>query len=781
MGLRVGSESDDTISADGTAKEDRLSGELFPGEVFAGRYEVQAPLGRGGMGAVYRVLDRKLDEIVALKLLTLGTERAVERFLREVRLARRVTHPNVARTHDLGEHAGMHFLTMEYVRGTALDRLLDDRERLDAARAAQSAEQIAAGLSAAHEAGVVHRDLKPANVLIGEDGRVVLTDFGIARAARADTRTHETGALVGTPHYMAPEQVLGKTVDARADIYALGLILFELVTGALPFEAENPLAVAVMRIHEAPRDPRSVASVPDALAEVILRCLAREPDARPQSATELRAALAAFRGGTLDVAPRSVTPSGVSLFAPISPGQRAVAVLPFVYRGSADHDYLGEGLAEELIDVLSRTKGLRVLALGATRRFAEERDPARIGAELGADAVVDGTVQLAGDRVRIAARLVDSDSGVQRWSERFDGRFEDVFTLQEKMGRRVAESLRLEIDAAAHRRTAPQEAIELYLRARRNLRTDLMRRSEETVSMLERCLELAPGFAPAYPAHAMACVRAWWSGERDIEQQRGIRARASVGRAVERAPEQADTHLASAMIAVQDGRYREAALALAKSLEIAPTLADAHQYLGDLQAEAGRPREGAERLRLAMELDPSLSIGHVTLARLAALDRDWDRAAAHLEQVSGASQQALPMLMARMRYALWRGDREGARQMTAAFSTMPGSGPERMTTLARVAIGELDPAILANLLDEMEQWLSNPRFASMLLQFTTEFASAGGAHDLALEALRRAAEGVLIDLEWVRRCPLLEPLHASPIYARARSLVEDRAAELWQR
>ncbi len=779
MVLPVSSPEDDTLSADGT-EETRGTVDLAPGRVFADRYEVQALLGRGGMGEVYRVHDRKLDEVVALKLLTLGTDRAVQRFLREVRLARRVTHPNVARTHDLGEHGGAHFLTMEYVRGTALDEVLDEHGKVPPARATQIAEQIATGLEAAHAAGVIHRDLKPANVLIGEDGRVVLTDFGIARAARTDTRTHETGALVGTPHYMAPEQVLGKKVDGRSDVYALGLILFELLTGALPFDDENLLAVAVKRVQEPPPDPRSLGDVPDALAELTLRCLAREPDARPQSAADLRTALAAFRSGTAEQV-RLTTPSGASLFAPISPGRRTVAVLPFVYRGSADHDYLGEGLAEELIDVLSRTKGLRVLALGATRRFADERDPARIGSELGADAVVDGTVQLAGERVRIAARLVDSDSGVQRWSERFDGRFEDVFALQESMGRRVAESLRLQIDAAAHRRTAPQEAIELYLRARRHLRSDFVRRGEETVAMLDRCLELAPGFTPAYAAHALASVRAWWSQERDVGRQRGQRAKESVARAVERAPEEPDTQLVRAMLATQNGHYRESAVALAKALELAPTLADAHQYLGDLQVEAGRAREGAKRLRLALELDPSLSMCHVSLARLAALDGDWERAEEHLERLQDGTRLNVPVAMSRIRYALWRGDRDEARRTVDALETTGGDAAMRIVALGRVALGDIDPETVAGQLKEVEEWLSNPRFTSMMLQISAELFSAGGAHDIALDCVERAANGVLIDLEWMRRCPTLEPLRERDGFARALAQVDERASELWQR
>ncbi|MCZ7677946.1 MAG: FlgO family outer membrane protein [Sandaracinaceae bacterium] len=560
---------------------------------------------------------------------------------------------------------------------------------------------------------MVHRDLKPANVLIGEDGRVVLTDFGIARATLTDARTHDTGALIGTPHYMAPEQVLGHPADARADVYALGLILYELLTGRLPFEAESPLAVAVMRTHEAPPDPRTFASIPDPIAELVLACLARDPDARPSGAAAVRDALRALRTGTgeLPARDRPATPSGVSLFAPMSPGQRAVAVLPFVYRGDPESDYLGESLAEELIDVLSRTKGLRVLAIGATKRFADERDPGRIGLELGADAVVDGTVQLARDRVRISARLVDSDSGVQRWSERFDGRVEDVFELQERMGRRVAESLRLEIDAAAHRRTAPQEAIELYLKARRHIRNDLITRAAEAVEMLDRCIELAPSLTPAYATHAMASVRAWWNERRDEGgARRQRRARESVQRAIDRAPDAAETHLARAMLALQTGEIRETSSALARALEIAPTMAEAHYYLGDLQLEAGRLAEGRRRLELALELDPSLVVAHIALARGAALERRYEDARAHLEALSARGAASIPHAMARLRFALWQGDEGGARDVLAQVQSLGSDAARHVSTLGRVALGEVPPEAARAFLAEVPGWLANPRF-----------------------------------------------------------------------
>lgn len=776
----VGLNDDETITADRTFSDRPHVAALVPQQLFAGRYEVRSLLGRGGMGAVYRVLDRKLDEEVALKLLTLSTERAVERFLREVRLARRVTHPNVARTHDLGEHDGVHFLTMEYVRGRALDRVLDEEQKLAPERAARIAVEIAAGLEAAHTAGVVHRDLKPANVLIGDDGRVVLTDFGIARATQLETRTRETGTVLGTPDYMAPEQMMGQRTDARCDIYALGLILFEMLTGRLPWEADTPLATVMMRMHRPPLDPRTLGPVPDALAELILRCLERDRERRPGSAAEVAALLSPFVHRSGATSPRQSTPSN-AWFAPMSPGGRAVAVLPFVYRGAAEHDYLGEGMAEELIDVLSRTQGLRVLALGATRRFADARDPAVIGAELGADAVVDGTVQLAGSRVRISARLLDTDTGLQRWSARFDGSFEDVFALQERMGRRVAESLRVEIGAAAHRHTAPQEAIELYLRARKELRQNVVQPTE-TLAMLERCLELAPGLLPAYPAHAIAAVRAWWRDEPAPDRSRGQLARESVARASRLAPDLAETHLVQAMLAVQEGHYRQGSQALARALEIAPTMADAHQYLADLQVEGGRPHEGKRRAQLAHELDPSLTAPHVTLARIAALDGDFDSA---LERLLRAEKMlpstTIALVVSRMRYGLWSGDHDAARRAGQELLHFGTDASRRLALAASVGVGDVPIERLAPMLDRVPQWADNQRYASLMYQIATETFCSAGAHDLALESVRRASEGVLVDLEWMRRCPLLAPLRTNPIYIEAFARVEQRADAIWKR
>lgn len=269
--------------------------DLALGTLFTGRYRIERLLGEGAMGRVYRTLDEDLGEPVALKVLLVELTRdatAVERFRREVRLARRVTHPNVVRTHDLGHHEGVYYLTMEWVEGKPLDVLLRERGPLPLSTVLELGQQICAGLQAAHAVGVLHRDLKPSNILLAADARVAITDFGIARSLVGDEDGAQTVGVLGTPHYMAPEQVEAEALDARTDVYALGGILFELLTGRLPFAGKTPLAQAVARLRSAPLDPRSLVVLPEDVAALVERCLARQPDQRPGSAAEVSEALA---------------------------------------------------------------------------------------------------------------------------------------------------------------------------------------------------------------------------------------------------------------------------------------------------------------------------------------------------------------------------------------------------------------------------------------------------------------------------------------------------------
>ena len=822
--------------------------------LYAGRYQIERMVGRGGMGSVYRALDVMVGDVVALKILdasVAGSGDQIEWFRREVRLARRITHPNVARTHDMGEQAGAHYITMEFVEGTTLQDLLRTREAaagegegegkrrrqaLAPARAARIALAVSEGLSAAHAAGVVHRDLKPANVLIDLNGRVVLTDFGIARTLADENAGARTQGVVGTPLYMAPEQLSGLAVDQRADIYALGLMLSEMLTGELPFAGQTPIATALARLTQPPPDPRVVRpELPEALAELVLQCLAQKPDERPASAAavaeRLRSWLVAV-GEPLTGVPTVTMLAGVGVghasvpeqmtptqqqpmttgptsspggltqgmtrggygtathntralrpLAPVPTAERALAVLPFRYIGPPDQSYLGDALTDELIDVLSRTRGLRVLGSGATAKYRSDRDPRAVGTDLGVDAVVDATVQASARQVRVAARLVEVASGTQLWSEKFESGLEDLFELQDRICKRIAEALRVELSTSAHASDAPAEAISLYLRGRRKLLAFQVVGPDGAMELLEQSLEMAPMLQPAIACHAIACLRAWFMPRSFIadEGQRdwGQIARESVARALAEAPELAETHLARAMLAVQLGEWREAVKALVKTLEIAPTYAHAHQYLAQLQCEAGNTKEGAERAKLAIDLEPSLSVGLFDLARLHALRGERDESERLLLQLTD-SRMRNATAQQRMRIAGWFGDMDAVRAINATLPIEEADGfSNYASNYARALTGELDREATDAMARGMTSHVPSPRFYTLMCQACTEIYATRGFPEEALIYFLKAADSVLIDIEWTDRCPSLKAVRALPGFAEGRRKVRQRVQAMW--
>jgi eukaryotic-like serine/threonine-protein kinase len=283
----------------GTVASAVQAGGITPGQRFAVRYEVKEVLGVGGMGMVFKAVDSELGEVIAIKtlkaeLLTQDAN-ALERFKSEIRLARRISHRNVVRTHDLGEFSGVYFITMEYVEGTTLKELVQKRGRLPIAATLTVAKQLCRALEVAHEQGVIHRDIKPQNMVVEPDGVLKVMDFGIARLAKRQSGMTEQGMVVGTPEYMAPEQLMGEEIDARADIYAAGAVIYECLTGTPPLTAENQFTLVAKLLEETPQPPISVnAEVPQALSDLVMRTLSKKAADRPQTALELHDLLAAI-------------------------------------------------------------------------------------------------------------------------------------------------------------------------------------------------------------------------------------------------------------------------------------------------------------------------------------------------------------------------------------------------------------------------------------------------------------------------------------------------------
>ncbi len=795
---------DTVVSKPGAPRVPAVEGE----GLFAERYMLLGKIGRGGMGTVYRARDTLVGDVIALKMLELedGQRRdLLERFRREVRLARRISHPHVARTHDLGEHSGHLFLTMEYVEGEDLQTLLGRERPLAAPRAARIALAVCEGLVAAHTAGVVHRDLKPANVLVEAGGRVVLTDFGIARAMAGEAASRTQG-MVGTPMYMSPEQLTGGEVETRSDLYAVGLLLYEMLTGEAPFSGDSPMAVAFARLRQPPPDPGGRPGVPDALAQIVRHCAALEPRDRPSCAAEVATALRGWLnsvGEPLDVMstpmpgrPGLVTPPpGGAPSGPVSlpgataarsmpgatphPGVLGLAMLPLRFMGPREQEFLGDAVTEAVIDLLSRTRGVRVQSSGATARFRSERDPRVVGRELGVGFVADGTVQSLGAMVRASLRLVDVASGAQLWSGRFEDSGADLFELQDRLGRRMAEALRRELLLAAYMDVATPDALAVYRQTLAYVHSTPRILPEEVIKPLDELLERFPDFLPAVALHAVAAMRTWFMRPPEQLQDWSATARASLARASRLAPDAVDTLLAKAMLAAQDGDWRTAIAALRGARTAAPTFAAALQYLGGLQCEAGRVDEGLTHLRQAHELDSGLGISLYEIARCSALRgrmEDYRRAVEQLMEMPFLKQ---PTILLRMRVASWRKDREEIQRCRLELRDEPNQMGASSSMFAAVALGEVDALSALPMFDAMLQERASPRFKSLMCQLATELLCLVGHAEHAMRYFLRAADSALIDLDWVDRCPALTPLRALPDFSEGRLKVRTRVEAIW--
>lgn len=753
-----------------------------PRPLLGGRYEVLGLLGAGGMGSVYRVRDRELDEIVALKMLKrdlVTLPGVLQRFKREVKLARRVTHPNVARTFDIGEHEGEKFLTMEYIDGAPLSALLARGGALSRARALSIAQAACAGLTAAHDAGVVHRDFKPDNVLVEKSGRVVVTDFGIARTHVEDPSLGRTlGGAVGTPAYMAPEQVEGAgNVDARADVYAFGVTLFEMLAGELPWQGESAFMLATARLTARPPDPRTRRpDLPEDIAKLVVACMARERDHRPASARDVADALAELIS-TWGGVP---SPTPVSSWQPAPPddptpaGDKAVAVLPFKNAGPPGDQYVADGLTEDLIDTLSMAPGLRLRPHSAVVAFTGDVDTREAGRQLGVQVVVQGSVRRVGQMMRIAARLISVADGFQLWAKRFDRSAADLLVVSDEAAAAIAEALT--VDRAGPTRAAPSNprAVELYLKARAEFRRQWREPVQRSVELFRQALALAPGDPTIMGGYARACVRLWFfTGDENL----GDEAQRLAEQALALAPDGSDSLVAMAGVHFAERRVAAAARQVQAALARAPMLADAHHLLGVILGEVGRPELALDRLRTADKLDPGLRAGFDRARLLALLDR-YDEALSILARPAEDPDSQISALSLRARLALWRADVEDARELRPALEAAPTTEPIEYARLlvAMLDRGSLGPAELAF----MHQQLGVRRGGQRVLvhQLECEAFAGAGDHADALRALDAAVDVGLHDLTWLERCPALEPLRGDPRFDKALGVVSERAREV---
>ena len=744
-------------------------------EQIADRYRIVRWLGGGGMGRVYEVLDTELGEKVALKVLRAGlTDDAIERFRREVRLTRRIQHRNVARMFDIGDHAGDKFLTMELVDGQPLTRELGGP--LPWARLQRLATQICDGLAAAHAAGVIHRDLKPDNILIerGTD-RAVITDFGIARSGDEASVT-QAGAVIGTPRYMSPEQLAGSDIDARTDLFSLGVILFELATGARPWSGDNPITIAVNQATQPPRDLVSP-TVPPAYGALVAQCLALDRAHRPASAAEIGETIAALAAP--DSTHRALRPTRVPTSTPTSvpalttvSDETTIAVLPLAC-APADA-YLADGVLEDLIDTLSATASLRIRPAGLGRGV--EHDPRTLGRDLEVDHVVTGSLRRTPAGLRLSARLISVADGFQIWAQRIECSEAEVLTVSEQIARAIAQAL--STHAASRTSAIDPRAVDLYLRARAELRRFWTEHMENAARLLEQAAAFAPGSPQILNALAFASVQTWI--RRGNPEAMPV-ARAAIDRAM--ATGHGEAHLASSILMTNQGMLEEGARELAIALVRSPMSSQAHEAAGRILIEVDAVVDGRHHYETALGLDPGRTqvIGG-DLARLDALQGNWTSADRRVDLMLADPDPPVAQLGAVFlaRLGIWRKDLP--RMLRAVEILAPRAGGES-TGIFRAfnawhAGHPFDHAAWAQAIARQVHPEQPHRFQIISLQRMAEMALVVEQPGAALDTLRAASEFGLLDVVWLDHCPLFVELRGEPAFAAIRATVAERAARV---
>jgi serine/threonine protein kinase/Tfp pilus assembly protein PilF len=712
-------------------------------------YRIIDKLGGGGMGVVYRASDIRLGREVALKFLPEEVAKdklAVERFQREARAASGLNHPNICTIYDVDEFEGQPFLVMELLEGETLKHHISGKPMAVEA-VVEFAAQISDALEATHAQGIIHRDIKPANLFLTRRGRAKILDFGLAKLAPQKQRVGETigatviaggmgdhlttsGSSIGTVAYMSPEQARGEEVDARTDLFSLGVVLYEMVTGREAF-AGNTTAVVFDSILNRPPMPvaRLNPAVPVELEQVIGRLMEKDREKRTLTAAKLHSDLLKLK--------REIDSGRCRPAAATSAPEKSLAVLYFENLSAQKEDeYFRDGMTEDVITELLKVKGMKVFPRAAVLGFRDKAVTApQVGRELGAMYVLSGSIRRSGNRLRVTAQLIEAGTGHGVWADRFDRTLEDVFEVQDEIARSITQALRITLSpqeerAIAQKPTENAEAYDYFLRgrgyARRLTRTDL----EFALQMFDHAIRLDPSFALAHAEVAIACADIFYFHE---EEQKWLdRGRLAYERALELNPQLGEAYAGRAAIQEANKEFDEAIRSARRALELNPNYGNAYFALGRALFRGDRPAEAADLAQRAIEVGGDDY--NVFVPYIMALDR--------VGRVAEAD-----------------GLREGrVAALERQLEMVPEDARARILLATNYAHFKKNDAAM---LEVKKALTLRPNDANILYNAACTYGVMGKKTE-ALELLRKMKENGFSQLDWARRDPDLTCIHNDP-------------------